>query len=151
MREGKPKHRVAQEHAAVHLADVDPAHGAAGQRVGRGGEVERDAQVLGQLVHRAERQDAQRRLRAGEEPGRGRDRPVAAAHDHRVGAGRARLLQPADQVALLVAHDHGVEAGRLQVPGDLVRRPLPAQQAAGVAVDDDGDAHLAGAAPARRL
>ena len=90
--------RVVDEDAAVELADVDQLGLAVDDRLYRRVEVERNADVLGEVIERAERQHAERGLRADERRGDGAHRAVAAGGDDgaaaalRIAAGDGRQL-----------------------------------------------------------
>jgi hypothetical protein len=83
---------VVQEDAAIDLAHIDLGRHAL-HRIGHGlVQIERNLQVLGEVVQRPQRQHAQPHRRAGQHRGHRVDGAVAAAGDHRGRALRHRLL-----------------------------------------------------------
>jgi hypothetical protein len=133
---------------AVDVADVDGADRAVGERVRRLCQAERQAQVLGEEVHGAERQDAERRVRAGEHRRGAGDGAVAAPDHHSLRTGTGGGTNPLHKAAPVLVLDQGVKAGGLQVLGHLLGGPFTPDERSGQGVDDDGDAHIGLAIPA---
>jgi hypothetical protein len=73
--------RVVQEDAAIHFADIDPDCMARDDGPDRTFDIERDTQVLGEVVHRAQRQHAQRLAGPDECRGDRGHRAVSASRD----------------------------------------------------------------------
>ena len=76
---------IVDEGAAVDLGDIDAALVAGSDDRRRLGKVEGNAEIAGEMVERAERQQAHRRLAAGQRAGDRAHRPVAAGGDDQLG------------------------------------------------------------------
>ena len=92
--------RVVEEDLAVDLADVDAVDLPLGDQPDGGLGIGRELEVAGEVVERAERQDAERHLAVHQHRGHGPDGAVAAAGHHRIGP---RLHRRAHGVADLLA------------------------------------------------
>jgi hypothetical protein len=83
--------RVIDEDLAIDLAEIDHA-GLAATDCRRGAvEVEREAEILGEMIERSERNDAERHPRSSEHTRHGADAAVAASGDDRVDVAAPRL------------------------------------------------------------
>jgi hypothetical protein len=113
------------EHAAVDLSDVDLLHLAGEQGPDGRFEVQRDADIPGEMIERAYRQNAKRRIAPGQRAGDRIDRSIASARHHEPAilpqspSGRKREVgAPGDDDARLYAEFRGnadeMLAGRLQ-------------------------------------
>ena len=104
-------------------------------------EVERDAEVLGEVVVRAERQHAERLVAAGDDVGDGVDGSVAAAGEDRVELAAARgFLCEGAKSARLDEADIGLRAGGGKTARDLLLRVghvQPGQRAGAFIQQDD--------------
>ena len=133
---------VVDERAAVHLGDVDPPLGAGGDQRRRFVEVGRNAEIAGEMVERAERQDAEPGRAVRDRAGGGADGPVAAADDQQ----RIAALddRPAAHLGLAaVDHlDFGLDAGPAERRLDLGRDLVVGGRRTATAIDQDGGARL---------
>src|SRR4029453_15923082 len=76
--------RVVDEDLAVDLAEIDHAGLTASDCLRGALEVERKPEVLGEMIERSERNDAERHARSGEHACNGANAAVAASGDDRV-------------------------------------------------------------------
>ncbi len=126
---------VVDEDAPAHLTKVDAALAAGGDDLGRFLEIEWNAEIAREMVERAERQDAERRLGAGERRGGRGDRAVAAADDQQWvaalgdGAGAHLALAAVDQL------DLGADTGGSERRADLLVNRGVRRRRAAAAVD----------------
>ena len=75
---------IVDEGLAIDLGKVDGALHALGDHLSRLAEMERNAEVLGEMIERAERQNAEGNVGAGKHAGHGANAAVAAADHDRV-------------------------------------------------------------------
>ena len=132
--------RVVEKEAAVDIGDIDRMDVAVGDRCERGFGFERDAEVAGEMVQRAQRQHAECDSAAHQRTGDAAERAVAAARDDDAAIGGERAAHGRiDLRAAVERFDRpavGEPRHRLVQPGE----PLGAEAGAGVAVDDEGGA-----------
>ena len=84
---------IVDEGLAIDLGKVDVALRAPGDHLGRLAEMERDAEVLGEMIERPERQDTEGNLGAGKHAGHGANAAVTAADHDRVDLSRLGALK----------------------------------------------------------
>ena len=149
--------RVVDEDAAVDLAHVDVARAPLRDEQRREFDDRRDAQVLGEVVERAERQHAERNARARQMPRRRADGPVAAADDQRVEreavarpARSQRRLHGGRQFGAADQLDRRVDVGRGESVGDGLMDALGPGYGAGLALDVEDRQHAHALRTARR-
>ena len=135
--------RVVDEDPAVDLADVDPRRVPFGQERHRVVELERNAEVLGEVVERAERKDAEDDAAVDQRRRDGADRAVAAAGDDQPRLPRdGGVDRGGDGVAAFGELDLGLQAGGLEQAREPVdERPVVAVPGAGVDDDDHVAVH----------
>ena len=138
--------RVVDEDRAVDLPDIDRADVVRGDDRDRQLELERDAEILGEVVERADRQNPHGHAGAGEHARDAADRTVAAADDQAVDLpGQRRIARLQGPVAQLVPRGEG-ELGRHLVrregDGQALPQPIDAEASDGpaTAVDQDPQA-----------
>ena len=78
---------IVDEDLAIDLGEIDGALLALGDDADRLREVERDAEILGEMVERAQRQDAEGNAGVRQHACDGANAAVAAANHHRVDLG----------------------------------------------------------------
>ena len=141
---------IVQEMAVADLADVDLDGMSGGDRLQRGRQFQRNAEVLREMVQRAERQHAEGHRLADQRRRHRVERAVAAAGHHR----RAAVVErPAHRIADLVAVLHPADraAGGDGLDGRAVVGQPVVVVAAGLAVEDECDASMGhGGWPGRR-
>jgi hypothetical protein len=132
--------RVVDEDPSVDLADVDRPGLSARQDRDRVGELERDAEVLGEVVQRAERENSEDDAGVDQRCRDRAHRAVAAAGDDRARSpGDGAVDGRRDLVAAVRELYLGLQAGGLEVAGEPVDEGLVVAAArAGVDDDDDG-------------
>ena len=131
---------IVEEDMAVDLADIDPGE-PAGEEIGDGRlELQRDLQILGEVVERAQGQDAQRVLAAHQRRGDRAQSAVAAAGHHRLAPLRHGLARQFGKLAAVAGKD---DTGLAAMTGEEVRdllagllRPVGARGAIENAGDD---------------
>ena len=106
-------------------------------------DVLRQAEILGEMVERAERQHAQRHPAVGQHPGHRADRAVAAAHDHGIELAALRRRPCLFGLLLDLGPRHESDLGRHPVLREC-RRQILAGDAAGpdraaLGIDDHPD------------
>ncbi len=135
--------RVVDEDAAVHLADVDEHRPSSDDATHGRGDIERHAEIPGEMVERAEREHAECDLAADQRGDDGADGAVAAAGDDDVGMLRLRRLDLRAQFRAM-AHVADVDrsVGRHEERAQPVRHCVVVTAArAGVEDDDEASRH----------
>ena len=88
------------------------------------------ARSLCHQIYRAERQDGERRIGAGQNLRGAGDRAIAAADHHHELARCAGRLDAARQIAMFVAEELRIDAGAFQQARHFARQAAPAEGAA---------------------
>ena len=134
-----PNRRVVHEERPVHLADIHVSDVSGGDDGDSLAKIERDVEIPGEVVERAEREDAKGRRRFPDARHDAAHRAVASGGNH---DGRARA-GPSSGVGRILPleqfDDLRVAAGRVKELSDLAADSRPAHGCAGPGIDDDGD------------
>ena len=128
--------RIIHENATIDLPDIHPGDLTGEEIIDRGGEVKRNAGVLGEMVQGAHRQNAERRIGAYELASHGIDRSVtASSHDRATVLAQRTRSQSRDIVAAFCDHDLHVGAKLTRNTRNVRLRLVDVH---GMAVEDAG-------------